>query len=36
MCRLKTNGFSLMLILVIAGVLIYLPAIKRYWRIHTM
>ena len=36
MCRLKTNGFSLALILVIAAVLIYLPVIKRYWRIHTM
>jgi hypothetical protein len=24
------------LILVVAAVLIYLPAIKRYWRIHTM
>jgi hypothetical protein len=36
MCRLKTNGFSLLLILVIAAVLIYFPAIRRYWRIHTM
>ena len=36
MCRLKKNGFSLVLILVIAAVLINLPAIKRYWRIHTM
>ena len=36
MCRSKINGFSLLLILVIAAVLIYLPAIQRYWRIHTM
>jgi len=36
MCRLKTNGFGLLLVLVIAAVLINLPAIQRYWRIHTM
>jgi hypothetical protein len=35
MCRFK-NGFALLLILVIAAGVIYLPVIKRYWRIHTM
>jgi hypothetical protein len=36
MCRLKTNGLSVLLIIVIAAVVIYFPAIQRYWRIHTM
>jgi hypothetical protein len=36
MCRLKTNGFSLLLILGVVAVLFYWPAIQRYWRIHTM
>jgi hypothetical protein len=35
MCRFK-NWSVLLLILVIAAVLIYLPALKRYLRIHTM
>jgi len=36
MCRFKANGFGLLLILAIAAVVIYFPAIQRYWRIHTM
>ena len=37
MCRMKTNGFfTLLLVLTIAAVVFYFPAIERYWRIHTM
>jgi hypothetical protein len=37
MCRSRTSGPGLLLlILIIVAAIVYLPAIRRYVRIHTM
>jgi hypothetical protein len=36
MCRMRTSGPGLLLIMIIVAVIVYLPAIRRYIRIHTM